>query len=166
MRIHEKVSLDESVKPIVENDRCAVHKVEDASGEGLMTCYQVFPGIMLMYNDFHIERTGSQVTPHVDMFFIDHCREGRMEWELDNGNCMYQEPGILQFDTREKHKQNFNCPLRHYHGLTISFFVGEARKPVRRAGWLYRGPSPFARKILSRGMAQRNGGGYYAGLLF
>lgn len=130
MYIHEKVSLDESVKLIVENDRCSVYKVEDASGEGLMTCYRVFPGIVLMYNDFHIERSHSQVIPQTDIFCIDHCREGRIEWELDNGNCMYQEAGILQFDTREKDRRNFNFPLRHYHGLTISFFIDEAQESL------------------------------------
>ncbi|MHB9291219.1 putative HTH-type transcriptional activator RhaR [Hollandina sp. SP2] len=133
MCIHEKAFLDESVKLVVENDLCAVYKVEDASGEGLMTCYQVFPGIALMYNDFHIGRTGSQITPHADMFCIDHCREGRIEWELDNGACMYQEPGILQIDTREKHKRNFSCPLHHYHGLTVSFFVAEAQESLSAA---------------------------------
>jgi AraC-like DNA-binding protein len=133
MRIHERASLDESIKLVVENDHCAVYKVEEPSGEGLMTCYQVFPGIVLMYNDFHIERSNSQVRPQADVFCVDHCREGRIEWELDNGNCMYQEPGILQFDTHEKHKRNFTCPLRHYHGLTIIFFVAEAQESLSSA---------------------------------
>jgi AraC-like DNA-binding protein len=137
MRVHEKASpdesVDESVRLLVENDRCAVYKVENASGEGLITCYQVFPGIALTYNDFHIERCASRLRPRPDMFFIDHCREGRIEWELDNGSCMYQEPGILRFDTREKYKRNFTCPLRHYHGLTIGFFVDEAQKSLSAA---------------------------------
>jgi AraC-like DNA-binding protein len=130
MLIHEKVSLDKSVKLIVENDRCAVYRVEDASGEGLMTCYEVFPGVILMYNDFHIEHCDSHIRPQTDLFCIDHCREGRIEWEMDNGNCMYQEAGILRFDTREKNRRNFNFPLRHYHGLTINFFIDEAQKSL------------------------------------
>jgi AraC-like DNA-binding protein len=133
MLIHKKLSLDENVKLVVENENCAVYKVEDASGEGLMTCYQVFPGIVLMYNDFHIEGGDSQVKPHADMFCIDHCREGRIEWELDNGNCMYQDAGTLRFDTREKNKAYFNCPLRHYHGLTINFFIAEAQESLSAA---------------------------------
>jgi AraC-like DNA-binding protein len=133
MLIHEKVSLDASVKLIVENGQCTIYKVEDASGEGLMTCYQIFPGVILMYNDFHIERCHSQVIPRTDIFCIDHCREGRIEWELDNGNCMYQEAGILHFDTREKHKQNFSCPLRHYHGITINLFIDEAQESLSAA---------------------------------
>jgi AraC-like DNA-binding protein len=125
--------MDESVKLIVENDHCAVYKVEDASGEGLMTCYGVFPGVILMYNDFHIERCHSQVTPQADIFCIDHCREGRIEWELDNGACIYREAGTLQFDIREKHGRNFNCPLRHYHGLTINFIIDEAQESLSAA---------------------------------
>jgi AraC-like DNA-binding protein len=46
---------------------------------------------------------------------------------------MYQDPRILQFDTREKHKQHFNCPLRHYHGITISLFVDEAQESLSTA---------------------------------
>jgi AraC-like DNA-binding protein len=133
MRIHEKVSLDESVKLIVENNQHAVYKVEDASGEGIMTCYGVFPGVILMYNDFHIERGHSQVRPRADLFCIDHCREGRIEWEMDNGACIYREAGTVHFDTREKHGRNFNCPLHHYHGLTINFFIDEAQEHLSAA---------------------------------
>lgn len=79
MCIHEKLSLDKNVKLVVENEQYEVYKVEEASGEGLMTCYQVFPGIWLMYNDFHIEGCDSKVTPHTDIFCIDYCREGRIE---------------------------------------------------------------------------------------
>jgi AraC-like DNA-binding protein len=46
---------------------------------------------------------------------------------------MYQDAGTLQFDTREKHKQYFNCPLRHYHGMTINFFVDEAQESLSAA---------------------------------
>ncbi|MDR2633275.1 MAG: AraC family transcriptional regulator [Treponema sp.] len=128
MYIHEKVSLDENVTLIAENGKCAVYKVKDASGEGLMTCYGVFPGVILMYNDFHMEHCHSHIKPRTDLFCIDHCREGRIEWELDNGACIYREAGTLQFDTREKHALNFNCPLRHYHGLTINIFIDEAQE--------------------------------------
>ncbi|MDR0730669.1 MAG: AraC family transcriptional regulator [Treponema sp.] len=137
MLIHEKVSLDESVRLIVENDRCAVYKVEDASGEGIMTCYPVFPGLIIVYNDFHIEHCHSQVRPRADLFCVDHCREGRIEWEMENGAYIYREAGILQFDTREKHGRNFNFPLRHYHGLTINFFIDEAQE------YLSAGPEGF-----------------------
>jgi AraC-like DNA-binding protein len=131
--MYEKVSLDENVKLIAEDSRRTVYKVEDASGGGLMTCYQVFPGVILMYNDFHIEHCHSQVRPRTGLFCVDHCREGRIEWELDNGSCIYREAGILQFDTRERHGRNFNCPLRHYHGLTINFFVDEAQESLSAA---------------------------------
>jgi AraC-like DNA-binding protein len=133
MLIHEKLSLDGNVKLVVENEQCAVYKVEDASGEGFMTCYQVFPGIALMYNDFYIDGCNSQVTPHAEIFCVDHCREGRIEWEMDNGSCMYQDAGILRFDTREKQKRYFNCPLHHYHGMTIIFFIEEAQESLSAA---------------------------------
>jgi AraC-like DNA-binding protein len=133
MFIDDDVTLGGDVTLVVQNENCAVYKMNGETGDGLMTCYQLFPGVILMYNDFHMERCYSKMKPRTDMFCIDHCREGRIEWELDNGNCVYQEAGDLKFDTRENHTRNFNYPLRHFHGLTISFFVEEAPKSLSSA---------------------------------
>ena len=39
---------------LVENDSCAVWQFRNESGEGTMTVYDVFPGVMLSFNDFHM----------------------------------------------------------------------------------------------------------------
>ena len=48
-----------------------------ADGLGLMTVYQVYPGIQLIYNDF--EAAGCQWDSLIsgDVLEINHCREGR-----------------------------------------------------------------------------------------
>ena len=46
---------------------------------------------------------------------------------------MCQNAGILQFDTREKHKRYFNCPLHRYHGITINFFIDEDQESLSAA---------------------------------
>jgi AraC-like DNA-binding protein len=133
MFIDKNISLGEKVILVAQSQNRAVYKMEEPSGEGLMTCYEIFPGVILMYNDFHMERCFSQVKPRTAMLCIDHCREGRLEWEMDSGNCVYQEAGSLQFDTRENHIKKFSCPLRHFHGITVSFFIEEAQSSISAA---------------------------------
>lgn len=47
--------MGSNVSLVCRDEKCSVYKVKDASGEGVMTCYTVFPGVMLNYNDFHME---------------------------------------------------------------------------------------------------------------
>ena len=44
-----------NVQNLVESDDCKVMRLSDSSGEGMMTLYHVFPGVFLMYNDFHMK---------------------------------------------------------------------------------------------------------------
>ena len=39
---------------LAQTDDCVVIRLENETGEGDMILYQVFDGIFLMYNDFHI----------------------------------------------------------------------------------------------------------------
>ncbi len=50
-----------AVIPKDNDGYCTVYKMDCADGLGLMTVYQVFPGIQLIYNDFEAascERSG------------------------------------------------------------------------------------------------------------
>lgn len=91
-----------------------------------MTCYKVFPGIDLLYNDFHMQSCFSEFRTNIDMIGIDHCREGRIEWEFKNDTYMYLEEGDLQIDMRKYHSNGYGFPLRHYHGITIAIYIDEA----------------------------------------
>lgn len=73
-------------------ERCedfTVYRIKDVTGEGIMTCHKVFPGIDLIYNDFHMLNCFSEFIPKVEMIGIDHCREGRIEWEFEDNSYMY-----------------------------------------------------------------------------
>ena len=52
--------LGGNIRKVCEDDMCGVYQLKDDTGEGLMTVYQVFPGCMLIYNDFHMEQWNSQ----------------------------------------------------------------------------------------------------------
>ena len=125
-----KIDCGENVQDIIETDRCKVMKLQDDSGEGMMTLYQVFPGAYLMYNDFHMKECVSYFRSHAELFCIDHCREGRIELETGNDACYYLKAGDLRVDRRIHHAGKVSFPLNHYHGISIGFDVSVARKEL------------------------------------
>ncbi len=46
---------------LAQTDECVVIRLENETGEGDMILYQVFDGIFLMYNDFHMSQYHSIV---------------------------------------------------------------------------------------------------------
>lgn len=131
MAIDDAAYLGDNVILVCRDASCTVFKLQDRTGEGMMTAYEVFPGVSLLYHDFHIDCCMSYFRPEVNMFCIDHCREGRLEWELDEGSCLYMEAGDLQMNARDHHSRMFHFPLRHYHGITVSFCLEEAAQALK-----------------------------------
>lgn len=115
---------------IKKDEDCTIYEMKDSTGEGTMTCYKVFPGIDLLYNDFHMQRCCSEFRPQVEMIGIDHCREGRIEWEFQNSSYMYLKAGDLQINSKDNHATGFSFPLSHYHGITIAIYMDEALKTL------------------------------------
>ena len=76
-----------SAQMIAKEDGCSVFKMENETGEGIMTCYPIFPGIELIYNDMHISavRKNQGKPPCLNVMEINHCREGRFECEFSDG---------------------------------------------------------------------------------
>lgn len=118
--------LGSNISLVYQDECCGVYRVSDQTGEGLMTCYPVFPGIMLNYNDFHLEQCISEFQTISGMFCINHCREGRIQWEFKNNQFVYLEAGDLQISDQGRHGDQFSFPLHHYHGLTVGIFPDRA----------------------------------------
>lgn len=91
-----------------------------------MTLYEVFSGVCLLYHDFHLQRCFSHFKPHVPVFCIDHCQEGRLEWEMEDGTCFFMGAGDMQLNSRVQHGGIFHFPLRVYRGITVCIFTEEA----------------------------------------
>lgn len=106
---------------LAESNGCSVYQVKNESGEGTITSYEVFPGVSLGYNDFHMRYFESEFVPARDMFCIDHCREGRLEYAARDNVYSYVEAGDLKMDRRLTHTGRFEMPLSHYHGLMVTF---------------------------------------------
>lgn len=109
-----------------ERGGCCVHRFQNETGEGRITVYEVFPGVTLAYNDFHMQYYDSCFKPEGSWFCIDHCREGRLEYTAKDDACSYVEAGDLKLDRRLTHTGRFEMPLCHYHGAMISINMKEA----------------------------------------
>lgn len=73
---------------VIEGNHCAIYPFRNESGEGTITIYQVFPGVCLAYNDFHMRYYDSAFRPGQDLLCIDHCREGRLEYPVKGGRLL------------------------------------------------------------------------------
>lgn len=124
----ERVFCGNNITVIKRDEDCTMYKIKDVTVEGIITRYQVFPGIDLMYNDFHMPSCFSEFRPKAEMIGIDHCREGRIEWEFQNSSYMYLQEGDLQINAKDHHAMGFGFPLSHYHGITVAVYIEEASK--------------------------------------
>jgi AraC-like DNA-binding protein len=124
--------LGSNVETVCKNENCIIYQLKDNSGEGMMTLYQLFAGVYIMFNDFHMESCMSQFRQSSNMLCIDHCQEGRIEWQLDKNKYIYLKEGDMQLSTRKYHSGRFSFPLKHYHGITICFNIPEAEVSLSR----------------------------------
>ena len=111
---------------MAQSDGCSVWQFCNETGEGTMTVYEVFPGVMLSFNDFHMEHYNSGFAPDRRMLAVDHCREGRVEYAAGNGMVGYTTAGDMKLDLRKHHTGNFVFPSCHYHGITAAFDLDTA----------------------------------------
>lgn len=121
---------DTKVYTLAEDETSQIIQVQNDTGDGLMSSYMVFPGVYLMFNDFHMEQCESQFQAEVDMLCIDHCREGRIEQEIKNGAYIYLGAGDLCVDRRMNSGRHVEFPLGHYHGVSISFVLKDANEGI------------------------------------
>ena len=110
-----------------------------------MTQYDLFPGVSLMYNDFHMESYDSAFRTTEDLLCIDYCRQGRMEYPAGPDAYSYVEAGDLKLDRRLEHQGHFTFPLAHYHGITVGFALPQAAQSLKE--WIREfpggsGPAP------------------------
>jgi AraC-like DNA-binding protein len=122
----ERFFYGDNVTVIKKDADCTVYQMKDVGGEGTMTCYRVFPGIDLLYNDFHLQSCDSQFQSNVPIIGIDHCREGRIEWQFQDGAYLYLQDGDLQISAKDRHVMRFGFPSNHYHGITVAICLDEA----------------------------------------
>lgn len=120
-----------NVMLVAKTDECGVYKIENETGDGVMTIYEILPGIQVMYNDFHMEYAESDFEIKDDNWlYIDHCREGRMETISEGIGEKTLWANCLDVDVRQHHEGISRFPTSHFHGITIGFFLPDAQKSL------------------------------------
>ncbi len=106
---------------LVRGDDCSVFKMENETGEGIMTRYPVLPGIELLYNDIHMTIAHAEQNKEIceDVMEINHCREGRFECEFSDGSAVYLGVGDLAVNMLTHPTRDSWFPLSHYHGISV-----------------------------------------------
>ena len=117
----EKLLEHQGAILLAQSDGCAVWQFRNETGDGTMTTYEVFPGVMLAFNDFHMERYECDFVAERRMLAIDHCREGHMDYAASDNLVAYTAAGDMKLDLREQHTGTFHFPSCHSHGLTVAF---------------------------------------------
>ena len=106
--------------------------LENESGVGDITIYQVFPGIELVYNDMHMAYCNKEQKPASDVMEINYCKEGRSECLFGAHQYCYMAAGDLSFCSLQDNAHQSEFPTAHYHGITItmnfSMITDEMRK--------------------------------------
>ena len=109
------------VRMLAQSDLCAVRQFSNETGGGTMTTYDVFPGVVLSFNDFHVERFERRCVADHSLFAIDHCREGRTEYTPGENVLACAEAGGMKLNLCLQHTGMFVFTSHHYHGLTVAF---------------------------------------------
>lgn len=89
------------------------------------TCYRVFSGIHLIYEDVHCKNHDLYRVLPETCFSISHCREGRMERHCED-QFYHIGGGDLSIKKENTGKQTSFFPSQHYHGISILIDVDRA----------------------------------------
>lgn len=108
-----------AVIPKDNDGYCTVYKMDCTDGLGLMTVYQVYPGIQLIYNDFEATSCDWKENLDKNILEINHCREGREGSTLLSGSCLYLGEGDLSIHTMDNCSPEMSFPLKHYRGISV-----------------------------------------------
>lgn len=118
-----------SVREKNEGSMYSAFYLENESGTGDITVYQVFPGIELVYNDMHMEYCNKTQAPCPGVIEINYCREGRCECAFGEQSYCYMAAGDLSLCSLQRRSHTSSFPTSHYHGITVTIhFAGLRRK--------------------------------------
>lgn len=96
-----------------------------SDGKGLIENWSVFPGVSLMHGLYYADRYTFHHAPHHSAMQINHCRYGRIGWEMRDGSNIYLGPGDLSIHTMDICAEAvMNFPLGYYEGIAVALNFG------------------------------------------
>ncbi|NHM14746.1 helix-turn-helix domain-containing protein [Xiamenia xianingshaonis] len=133
--INSYVNLGENVACINHNGIMHTYRVTCEDGQGIMTMYELYPGMTLSFHDFvGVASTQStfRLKGNVEMLCLSYCREGRIEWDVAKDESLFLGAGDIGIDDHKMHSGNFSFPLKYYRGITASFEVDVAQQCINQ----------------------------------
>lgn len=131
--IKSQVLCTSETQVIIKGADCSVYKIENETGEGVITRYPVFSGIEILYNDIHMTNgVKHNRAPRSNLLEINHCRIGRFECEFLRGGSIYLGEGDLAVNVMTNITNQTWFPLSHYHGITIAVDIPAAERVLRK----------------------------------
>jgi AraC-like DNA-binding protein len=125
------ISSNHIEKECVSAD-CAVCRLAEIPEKCESAVYTAFHGIAVVYNDFHTGECKSNLNYTEKMISIDHCAEGRIEWEHDDGSFCYLGERDVQISVKTDHVNAYRFPTNHYHGITVNIFIERAAVDLKK----------------------------------
>lgn len=132
-------SYGPETQTLAQGEDCSIYKVDNETGEGVMTRYPVLPGMELLYNDIHmtIVHADRNKPPYEDVMEINHCREGRFECEFSDGGAVYLGVGDLAVNMLTHTTRDSWFPLSHYHGISVVIDLRAAQDTLRQISQVF-----------------------------
>ncbi|WP_159459735.1 helix-turn-helix domain-containing protein [Scatolibacter rhodanostii] len=124
----ERKLYGDNVQILKKTEVYTQYRLSDEVGEGIMTAYEVFPGIRLIYNDMRMNACGENVMPMSNFIEVNHCREGQIELLLDSDEHLYLTKGDLSVNIKDGSCHSSCFPLGYYYGTSIEINMDEAPK--------------------------------------
>ena len=110
------------------DDGGTVFRFTGEQGDISMTSYHVFPGMDLIYNDIHIQKSMADVNVvNSNKIEIDHCREGRLECQVGK-DYFYLAPGDVSIHRLGESVREEIYSTGHYHGITVQIDLDKTPK--------------------------------------
>lgn len=123
--------FDSEIQRTAGENGCNIYNFKNSTGIGVITQYELMPGINIFYNDFHMkDGKNENKLPQKDTIEINHCREGRFECEFENGDYQYIGAGDLSIHRLTRCTKRTSFPFVHFHGISITINIPEATKTI------------------------------------
>ena len=100
---------------------------ENETGTGQILAHEVFPGILLSYSNFHLERCDSNDAQPQNMFGFEYCIEGKIQWNTQDGQSTFLGAGSFMPYNYGQSSGHFLFPQRNYQGISFGIQLSKAK---------------------------------------
>ena len=98
---------------------CEIYELNNETGAGRITVYNVFSGINAAFNDIHMGYCNKEQSGSRNVIEINHCMEGHYECSVGERLCCYMSHGDVAVKSSDIGSENSCFPTSHYHGISI-----------------------------------------------